>query len=369
MTETGKLTINRKSYWIVSSNRWNSAVTEYALSMAVALHEAGHKVLFSPLKDSPAESRAKQTTLPIAALRGFGLANLAEFWKAYFRSKPDHVFLLGGPETFLAKFIGAKKFRVWAEAAREPHLVGSIKGRISFSHLDGFIVPAQYLQAQLQQYTNKPVHHVTLGLDSQRFFRTETMGGFLQKRPQIIILGRLDPVKGHERALAYLAEAFKRWRDHQRRPCLHIIGEPANISQNQLLELIAKAGLKINEDVIISTGRLDNINTILSQAILGLIPSIGSELICRVGQEFLMCGTPVVVSGVGSLDEVLFAPDAGASYGALESNLEIATLIMNWVDKSLSEGEIAKRKRAQRAKEKFALSAMAIKIDEVMNLL
>jgi glycosyltransferase involved in cell wall biosynthesis len=357
-----------KSFWIVSSNRWNSAVTEYALNAAKALSAAGHTVVFSPLKDSPAEKRGIAANLSCLSLSAFGLQGLLAFRSAYQRARPDCILLFGGPETFLAKFVGGKKYRVWAEAARAPDVLGTTKGKFTFSHLEGFIVPSMALKNALGERTKKPVHFVMLGIDQNIFYRKETMGAFLQKRPQVIILGRFDPVKGHERALKFLTEAFERWQDHQRRPCLHIIGEPANLSVEQITMLVEEKGLVLGEDVILSSNRFTNIHEVLSQAILGLIPSLDSEIVCRVGQEFLMCGTPVVVSGVGSLNEILFNEAAGASYAELKDDHKIASLVMGWVDRSMSEGEVAKRKRAQQALKVFGLNKMACDIEQVMEM-
>src|SRR5262245_57989111 len=57
--------------WHLSSNRWNSAVTEYALSAALALANRGHETLFTPLDGSPAEKRALQLGLLTRSLPRF----------------------------------------------------------------------------------------------------------------------------------------------------------------------------------------------------------------------------------------------------------------------------------------------------------
>src|SRR5690606_765274 len=57
--------------WHLISNRWNSAITEYALNAARALSLKGADNLFSPLAGSPAEERAREYDLRVATFARF----------------------------------------------------------------------------------------------------------------------------------------------------------------------------------------------------------------------------------------------------------------------------------------------------------
>jgi glycosyltransferase involved in cell wall biosynthesis len=82
--------------------------------------------------------------------------------------------------------------------------------------------------------------------------------------------------------------------------------------------------------------RVRDIAVWMRQSSFGLIPSLGSEVICRVAVEFLQQGTPLVSSNVGALAEVL--PRSCAliyeSKGSQElaSALEKALVLFNQTD-------------------------------------
>jgi glycosyltransferase involved in cell wall biosynthesis len=95
----------------------------------------------------------------------------------------------------------------------------------------------------------------------------------------------------------------------------------------------------------------------MSGAVLGVVPSLGSEIICRVAEEFLLCGTPVAVSAAGSLPEIIF-PGAGFCFGA-KSEVDTVQAFIEWIRTSLGESEEDKFARAAAAVQRFSLPAMA----------
>ena len=70
-----------------------------------------------------------------------------------------------------------------------------------------------------------------------------------------------------------------------------------------------------------------------------------------------MCGVPIIVSGVGSLEEMLFDDTAGASYQGLNDN-ECADLVIRWSYKSLQESESQKVIRSSKAIQLYSLDTM-----------
>ena len=81
-------------------------------------------------------------------------------------------------------------------------------------------------------------------------------------------------------------------------------------------------------------------------------------------QEFLLCGTPIFVSGVGALEEVLFV-GAGESYRG-KSEPEIVSQLKKLVEKSLTETSISRDLRASMAKNLFSLHTMGHKLTQKM---
>lgn len=346
--------------WHLSSNRWNSAITEYALSAAMALKMRGHETLFSPLAGSPAEVRARALGLEVAptATFGFGWApNAAKVAGVSF--KPDVIISYGGPETQLVGGFKARRVRFRGQDVPRG-FIADLKTRLGMRAVDRVIVPSVCVESQLAELIDaKTMRLVPLGVDATTFRPVETAPA---TRPEVVVLGRLDPVKGHEKIIGLMAKVWKTWGD-ARRPMLHIVGEPANLSESDVRGMIAKHGAA--NDVKLTVARVENVAALLSGAALGVVPSIGSEIICRVAEEFLLCGTPVVVSGVGSLNEVLFE-GAGASYGGRGAD-EAAAILAKWIKRGDGEGKAKKAERAERARTLFSLEAMGVALEGALD--
>jgi glycosyltransferase involved in cell wall biosynthesis len=357
----------KKLFWHFLSNRWNSAITEYAISCARANLLQGVDVHFFPLRGSPAERRTVDL-MATTSISGFGLDSLPMLLSAARRTKPDVIFTYGGPETVLAGIISrvtnTKVIRFRGEAIRSSSVLYRWRQRLSLDALDMIMAPSQRLASELSAIGVKaPIESITLGCDTARFYRPDSVAAISEDRPIILIFGRLDPVKGHSLMIQRMAQILALWGDKPRKPALHIVGEPANVTVAQLEEETRKAKLTLGSDVVISTLRVDNVAGLLASAALGVVPSLGSEIICRVAQEFLLCGTPVAVSGAGSLPEVLF-DDAGFCFNgqSIEADIEAFT---NWISRSLNESAELKVKRAKRARAFYSFEAMADRLSQV----
>lgn len=345
--------------WHLSSNRWNSAITEYALSAARSLAMQGATTLFSPLAGSPAERRARDAGLEVEPLNEFGVGAAHEARRIGAKFAPDHIVVYGGQESFLSRFLAAKGKKVRFRGHEVPGgALGRVRMKMALAPFDRVIAPSVFVAEALR---NARVHVVPLGCDEARYRRRDD---FLlpAKRPEVVVLGRLDPVKGHAAILRIMAQVWRAWTDAATKPVLHIVGEAANISESEVRRLVAKHGAEA--DTKLTFARVEDVPKLMGEAALGVVPSLGSEIIARVAEEFLLCGTPVVVSGVGSLDEVLFS-DAGASYRG-RSVTEAAQIVTAWVEKSVHEGDGAKSVRARRAKALFSLEAMGQSLREVI---
>ena len=76
-----------------------------------------------------------------------------------------------------------------------------------------------------------------------------------------------------------------------------------NISKDELYACAEQYGVETS--VSFNMGTIEDVPKLLSSADIGVISSLGSEIICRVAHEFLLCGSRVLVSGAGATDEVL----------------------------------------------------------------
>ena len=361
-----------KKIWHLVSNRWYSAITAYAINAAKALEMQGHHCIFSALKNSPGEKKAIENSLETVSFSNFSIRQLFNFIEIFKSIKPQVIILYGGPEEFLSKFLpktaDLKICRFQGDAIKSRSFKFPKLFSISHSHTDVFVSPSQRITETFKPFKKiSPVLTIPLGIDTSKFHPHPKANPFgRSKRPMILIFGRLDPIKGHTQFIKLFEQVLRLWDSSiipgLPLPCLHIVGLPANTTKDQLEREVKLNELRIGEDVIINCSKVDDPALLLSNACLGVVPSLGSEEICRVAQEFLLCGTPVLVSGVGSLEEVLFV-GAGESYRGKPSP-EIVIQLKKLIEKSMTEQSISRDLRASLAKRLFSLQSMGLKLSE-----
>lgn len=338
--------------WILSSNRWNSAITEYALNMALSLKKRGHDVTFSPKKGTAAESRARQGDLAVEAFSQFGLLDYFKARALATEIQPTVTITMGGPESL---FVNALKlpgsynlrFRGQDQDMTTTNPTRFNRGLRNFHHL---LVPCQVLQDKIE--SRVPVTAVTLGIDTAKYFHQLMVP---PDKPCLLIFGRFDPIKGHREFLQIFAQTIQNWSANIPKPVCSFIGLAANLSGTDLNQEIQNLGLSPYVKVV--EKRVADVPKLMTDTTLGIIPSLGSEVICRVAEEFLCCGTPIFVSGVGALEETLFS-GAGASFRGL-STLEAAQKLEQLIVTSYQETESNREARAKVAQAKFSYAAMA----------
>lgn len=361
--------MSNKRVWHVCSNRWNSAITEYALSTAKALDlRAGWTSSYSARAGSPGAARARALGLEGPNFSRFGLGDLRAFIAAGKALRPDLVILYGGPETFLARFLGdvpCLRFRGQDSDGTAP--LPLISTRLAMSHCRALLVPSKHVQSRFQAVMGKkPVHLVPLGLDPSRYY-FEELAAQNSERPLLRILGRLDPVKGHAHFFSLFGQLLLRWPSTEPRPFLEVIGQEANLTTAMIRESAAASHLIEGKDWRFVAERIppSDLPALLSSSHLGVIPSLSSEIICRVAEEFLLAGCPLLVSGVGSLEECLFNEGAGASYRGLTISEQIE-LLQAWILRSFRESKAEKKQRAEEAAALFSFEQMGATLERVL---
>ena len=227
------------------------------------------------------------------------------------------------------------------------------------------MVPSEFVAVALRKVSDLSVEVVPLGVDEDFFVRPQISKKI--DRPSLLIFGRFDPVKGHREFMKIMARIKCDWPiEFGRSPVLNIVGRPANLSVTHLREACLESGLVWDDDVVVHAGTVDVVPLLLSQQTLGVVSSLGSEYICRVAEEFLLCGTPVIVSGAGSLDEVLVNETFGASYRGADVS-EAAHLISQRLRRHFSESVNEKNMRSADAKKIFSLKTMSLNLEAVVN--
>lgn len=348
--------------WILSSNRWNSAITEYALSMARSLKEGGHDVLFMPLRGSPAHTRADQLGLAVVPLTTFQLKPgvVRELRQLAIKHAPSLLITCGGLEQTLSLCIpNARKLRFRGERFRSFSPFRKLVHKLSHHQVAGFIVPCEVLARELKSFSEKPIHPIVIGLDAS-YWRPSPQPS---QRPRCLIFGRFDPIKGHREFMVLWKQLLSEYTQlfpEEARPILQIVGRKENLNKQDLLR--AASALGIIEDIDILEGNIHNPSELLSSAAIGIIPSLGSEVICRVAQEFLLCGTPILVSKAGALHEVLF-DSAG-----LCSNLGQDDIpeIVSFLHTAITEDPSLRTERSQKAKQRFSFEVMRSHLEKIL---
>ncbi|MFW7378336.1 MAG: glycosyltransferase [Oligoflexus sp.] len=359
--------MTKPKIWHLVSNRWNSAIAEYALQTSRALRDLEYPTLITPLAERPLANRATEHGLAVEAVSSF--RPKLEVWQRLKEIRtnfqPDILIVYGGQETFFSRFLAAGRPILRFRGQNEDVLkTGHLLSRFGQKSIQALLAPSQAVASRLRQSWRTPVFVVPLGCDRERFYHQSEAFRKLQ-RPSLQIVGRLDPIKGHQRFFYFFRELLRRWPSDFARPYLEIIGEAANVSNQELRQIASSLQLVEGVDWALIDRRLPDIGAAMSAAHLGVICSLGSEVICRVAEEYLLCGTPIFVSGVGSLEECLFHKRAGASYRGLDMHAAV-DLLSQQLLQAYQETSEQRQERAQAAALHFSRQRMGERLSEVI---
>ncbi|MCK5115927.1 MAG: glycosyltransferase family 4 protein [Candidatus Aegiribacteria sp.] len=109
--------------------------------------------------------------------------------------------------------------------------------------------------------------------------------------PLLVSIGRLSPMKGHRtliRALELLPEEVK----------AVVAGAP---SQQSIDELKTFARSLRVEKRITFAGKVDDIRGLISKGAIGVVTSLGSEVVSRAGMEMMSSGLPLLAAATNGL--------------------------------------------------------------------
>lgn len=270
---------------------WNSGLAAYAFEQAKALRAAGHAVSFACPAGSAAEEfaaksgfkafeipgRKQHHRLPLALLR-LRAAAAAE--------KIDVVAAHTGRAQSLAFLLGLPLVRVKADAKKP-------SAGFTFATVKKVVAASRHIESLYR----------SAGLDPARL-AVVRQGIALPELPPLRaaaplragLLGRLDPVKGHD---CFLEAAALLLKDGVKAE-FHIAGYEANIKYDDLRRRAGALGIAAS---VVFHGRTDGPWGFMGACDIGVIPSLGSEAVSRAALEWLAAGRPVVASSVGSLPE------------------------------------------------------------------
>lgn len=307
--DSGKAALGPATLHLVS-NRWFSALTDYALTAAAALAEAGGRSHVVLPRRSAALSVAAERGLKVTTVAGFSPLILGQLLRLIRQLSPKAVFCYEGPETSLLLLLkpwlppGCKVLRFYGRDLRLLRFPPRPWLRLSTQHLDAVIVPSRVVADKVAPHFPGRCQQITLARKQaagagavRREAVGEPRGG-----PGLLMLGRLDPVKGHRAFVAMFKAMLQRWPEGRPEPRLTIKGQPANVSAESLGQWLRLQG--VAEYAHHDESRADDLAALFRGYDVGVIYSQGSEVICRVGAEMLMAGLGIIVTDVGALSEL-----------------------------------------------------------------
>jgi glycosyltransferase involved in cell wall biosynthesis len=150
-----------------------------------------------------------------------------------------------------------------------------------------------------------------------------------------------------------MGQIKREWPAGQPLPRLEILGREENLSSEQIQKWATEQKLIMGSDYDLSTSFVSELPQLMSEVSCGLILSQDSEIICRVAQEFLCCGCPILVSGVGSLEESLVDTSFGISLKALPQSEQVK-VVKDFVWASSRESIAQRKERAAAAQQYFS---------------
>ncbi len=361
---------------VLNSNPWFSAVTDYSLQLAqfVSSRQTS-RVLYCAPAGSIALRKASQISLPTNAIPLFPFSftrffvtwhALGELVKSH---KPSVVWVFEGREHTLCSLHRLLNKKLWASTRlvrvrgqANPVRATALNKWVYKSGVSGVAFVAQVVQQRtpfsvpekmklVHPYCTAKLAQPVLELSAPA--QTVVVSRKVSidfSHPTLTVVGRYDPVKGHKETIEALAIAdFKTYLRENQWMQIIFIGESQNVSALSLFEhacqTFAVRGQPLSDTrwmvevpekkirLFIIDERLRDVALWMRQSSFGLIPSLGSEVICRVAVEFLQQGTPLVSSNAGALSEVLPANCAliyeNGSTANIANALEKALILCN----------------------------------------
>lgn len=330
------------THLFLNSNPWFSAVSDYSLQIALYV-KTNHNILYCAEVGSTAmKDKCKQYDIPFVH-SPIHNQTFINFFKSLFllikilsNHKQDlkYIWVFEGREHTLCcitKILfpffwrGKKLIRVRGQAQ---NIKSNFVSKYIYNKItDKIIFAAECVKKRVQFNLKKDkfiVHYYGKTLfpvkdNNTSFLIHPSLPSIDAKKIVFTVIGRFDPVKGHDYLTeAYLKAKFKDLKGNFIKTQMVYIGYKANVNPKDIYSKylnIFGEGKYIdskyylenkneNKELFIIEEKIANIENLLSITAFGVIPSLDSEVICRVGVEFLQSGVPVLSSNVGALPEV-----------------------------------------------------------------
>ncbi|MES2614922.1 MAG: glycosyltransferase [Bdellovibrionota bacterium] len=330
------LEMNKKTiYLFLNSNPWFSAVTDYSLQICLYLKKNNKEIIYGAEKNSTAMyEKCKEHNIPFRKIPIHN-TNILNFIISFFKivsilsSKKIHakyVFSFEGREhtiLILTKILfpflwyNKKLIRVRAQSQEVKRKFLSIL--VYKYYTDKIIFAANCVLNRMQFDLPKNKYIVQHYCKDIQFNENKVENYiFSQNMPVLsfqnltfLVLGRFDAVKGHDLVLRSFLNSNLLQPSQ-----LVFIGRSENIKAKDIYETYAKNMDICTEEnnryflekdgkkIYIVDEKFNDLYLFMQNTHFGIIPSLDSEVVCRVGVEFLQSGVPCLYSDAGALSEV-----------------------------------------------------------------
>lgn len=276
---------------VTASSPWWNACAQGAVMQALALQNLGHRVLLLVSPSGPGEDMAlKAGVARVAARRLPSMPRIARGFRAdvicAHRAEDQAAGVLLLPRIPLVRVRNDQRKAgggfLWKLVDRRTRLV---------------VFPSRFMADRGFQGPRKgPVEVIPLPVDTERF--TPTRG---EREKLVVSLGRLSPIKGHRTLIRAMADIPGEWR-------AVIAGEEAQQTIRELTDFASSVGARGKVEF---PGRVDDVRSLLARASVGVVTSLGSEVVSRAGLEIMSSGLPLLAAATNGLCDLVRDGETG----------------------------------------------------------
>ncbi len=342
--------------------KWLNAEADYGLKLSKKLVERGHRVFISGVENSP----------PILKARDLGLSVFTALKLHHYN--PYYLFK---DLNILADFIKKEKIQIINAHRSEGHILAALYKKIFnqnliiirtrgdvrlpknyfinrwlYNYTDKIITSAHIMEKMYFKDLNIPEEKITTiinAIDINKFTPEISGKEFREsiniKDSEILvgIVGRLSPIKGHKYFLEAASKVLIEFPDIK----FLITGEEFEVTFTELKSYAEKLGIT---NSVIFLVRQKDAKSIIAGINIGVVASLGSETNCRVTQEFMSMGKPVIATSVGVIPEVILDNESGIIVPPKNSIL-LASAIINLIKNPSFAETLGKNARMRIIKE------------------
>jgi len=297
--------------------RWFNATAWYAVNLSSALKRRGHDIAVCGLPGTPPVLKAQGIGLdtfeasinksnPFSVLAGMGAMD-----KILMTYQPDVIICNRGEFYwyFAYKRMTKQKYKlIRVRGDIRPPKKGWLNKIFHNKCTDAIVTSGKFIKQQYRDIFDTPeigLNVIYGGVDTDIFkpssfakIKLRDEFGFTDENFVVGIVGRFDPIKGHENLIKAVAKLYHTWRKNIR---LVIAGFDAVSTTKDIEKMLDENGIR---EITVMTGKREDIADIYNSLDVCVISSLGSEAICRVGMEAMACGVPIITSDTGVLPEI-----------------------------------------------------------------